>query len=436
MEDVISLAKRRGFIFQSSEIYGGINGFWDYGPLGVELRRNIKDYWWKEMISRRDDVVGVDTSIIAHPTTWRASGHIASFSDPMIDCKTCKGRFRADHIDTSACLLKPSKNPKSCGGELTEARAFNLMFKTYVGANEDTSSEAYLRPETCQSIFTQFKNVQITSRQKIPFGIAQIGKSFRNEITPRNFIFRSREFEQMEMEFFVKPNPEEMQKWYEYWKETRFKWYEGLGVRKENLRLREHEKDELAHYASGCVDVEYLFPFGWSELEGIANRGDYDLSQHAQFSGKDLSYFSQETNEKFLPGVIETSAGCDRTVLTVLCDAYHEDEVEGEKRVVMKFAPHIAPIKVAVLPLSKKLSEPAMQLEKDLRRHLMTDYDDAGSIGKRYRRQDEVGTPFCITVDFQTLEDQHVTIRHRDTLVQERVALSQVKNYVEDKVKI
>ena len=434
MENVISLAKRRGFIFQSSEIYGGINGFWDFGPLGVELRRNIKDYWWKSMVSWRDNVVGVDTSIIAHPTTWQASGHIDSFSDPMVDCKTCKGRFRADHLATSVCSQKPSKNPLSCGGELTEARAFNLMFKTFVGANQETGSEAYLRPETCQSIFTQFKNVQITSRQKVPFGIAQIGKSFRNEITPRNFIFRSREFEQMEMEFFVKPDEAELTKWYDYWREARFQWYQGLGVRPENLRLREHAKDELAHYASACVDVEYLFPFGWSELEGIANRGSYDLSQHAKFSGKDLSYFSQETNEKFVPGVIETSAGCDRTVLTVMCDAYHEDEVEGEKRVVMRFAPHIAPIKVAVLPLSKKLNETAEKLEKDLRRTLRTEYDDSGSIGKRYRRQDEVGTPFCVTVDFESVDDHKVTIRDRDTLKQERIDMSHVQSYVAERL--
>ncbi len=433
MEEIISVAKRRGFIFQSSEIYGGINGFWDFGPLGVELRRNVKDFWWREMVGLRDDVVGVDTSIIAHPTTWKASGHIDSFSDPMVDCKTCKGRFRADHLATSTCLQKPSKNPLSCGGELTEARAFNLMFKTFVGANEDTSSVAYLRPETCQSIFTQFKNVVTTSRQKVPFGIAQIGKSFRNEITPRNFIFRSREFEQMEMEFFVKPDPNELQKWYEYWREMRFNWYGKLGIRKENLRLREHEKDELAHYASGCVDVEYQFPFGWSELEGIANRGNYDLSQHAKFSGKDLSYFAQETNEKFVPGVIETSAGCDRTVLTVLVDAYHEDEVEGEKRTVLKFAPHVAPIKIAVLPLSKKLNELAQKLEHDLRKSWRTEYDDAGSIGKRYRRQDEVGTPFCVTVDFDSENDSQVTVRHRDTLAQERIAMTQLKAYFAEK---
>jgi glycyl-tRNA synthetase len=433
MEDIVSLAKRRGFIFQSSEIYGGINGFWDFGPLGVELRQNVKKFWWRSMVDLRDDVVGVDTSIIAHPETWKASGHLECFSDPMVDCKTCKGRFRADHLDTSTCLHKPSKSPRECGGELTEARAFNLMFKTFVGANQDSSSEAYLRPETCQSIFTQFKNVITTSRQKIPFGIAQIGKSFRNEITPRNFIFRSREFEQMEMEFFVKPDPAVQEEWYQYWRKARAQWYADLGIRSENLRLREHDKDELAHYASGCVDVEYKFPFGWSELEGIANRGNYDLSQHIKFSKKDLSYFNQETNEKFVPAVIETSAGCDRTLLTVLCDAYHVDTIEGEERTVLRFAPHIAPIKLAVLPLSKKIGEVAHKIENDLRKYIKTDFDDAGSIGKRYRRQDEVGTPFCLTYDFESETDQSVTIRDRDTLKQERVAISQIKSFLVNK---
>lgn len=426
MEEIVSLAKRRGFIFQSSEIYGGINGFWDFGPVGVELRNNVKKFWWHNMVDLRDDVVGVDTSIIAHPDTWKASGHLDCFSDPMVDCKECKSRFRADHVEGDKC-------PK-CGGELTEAREFNLMFKTYVGASQDSSSEAYLRPETCQSIFTQFKNVQVTSRQKIPFGIAQIGKSFRNEITPRNFIFRSREFEQMEMEFFIKPDPAIQNEWYEYWRDTRFQWYQDLGVQKENLRLREHDKDELAHYASGCVDVEYQFPFGWSELEGIANRGNYDLSQHIKFSKKDLSYFDQGANEKYVPAVIETSAGCDRTLLTVLCDAFQKDEIGGEERTVLKFAPHIAPIKVGVLPLSKKLNESAQKLEKDLRKHFRTDYDDAGSIGKRYRRQDEIGTPFCLTFDFDSLEDGKVTVRDRDTTNQERVAVDSLVGYLSERI--
>lgn len=430
MEEIVSLAKRRGFIFQSSEIYGGINGFWDFGPLGVELRQNVKKFWWRSMVDLRDDVVGVDTSIIAHPETWKASGHLDCFSDPMVDCKTCKGRFRADHVDSSQCLNKPSKSPRECGGELTEAKSFNLMFKTFVGASEDSSSVAYLRPETCQSIFTQFKNVQITSRQKVPFGIAQIGKSFRNEITPRNFIFRSREFEQMEMEFFIKPEAAIQQEWYEYWRAARFQWYQDLGIKKDKIRLREHAKDELAHYAVGCVDVEYEFPFGWSELEGIANRGNYDLTQHMTFSKKDLSYFNQEANEKFVPAVIETSAGCDRTLLTVLCDAFHQDQVEGETRTVLRFAPHIAPIKIAILPLSKKIGEPVKKLEQDLRKFFKTDYDDAGSIGKRYRRQDEIGTPFCLTYDFDSETDKKVTIRFRDTLKQERIEISRVREFL------
>jgi len=432
MDDIVSLAKRRGFIFQSSEIYGGINGFWDFGPLGVELRNNVKRFWWRAMVDLRDDVVGVDTSIIAHPETWRASGHVNSFSDPMIDCKTCKGRFRADHLETSQCLQKPSKNPQQCGGELTEARAFNLMFHTFVGANQDSASEAFLRPETCQSIFTQFKNVATTSRQKVPFGIGQIGKSFRNEITPRNFIFRSREFEQMEMEFFIKPDPVEQQKWYEYWVAFRYQWYQDLGIRKEKLRLREHAADELAHYAKGCTDVEYEFPFGWSELEGIANRSNYDLTQHMTFSKKDLSYFDQANNEKYVPAVIETSAGCDRTLLTVLCDAYHVDEVEGEARTVLRIAPEIAPFKVAILPLSKKLNEKAESLAKDLRKRVKLDFDDAGSIGKRYRRQDEVGTPFCVTYDFESETDGKVTVRERDTTKQERIAVTEIINYLVD----
>jgi glycyl-tRNA synthetase len=434
MENIVSLAKRRGFIFQSSEIYGGINGFWDYGPMGVMLKNNIKKFWWQTMVSLRDDVVGVDTTIVAHPETWKASGHLASFSDPMVDCRICKGRFRADQLDKDPKTGKAVCGTKGCKSDLTDARPFNLMFKTFVGANEDTSSEAYLRPETCQSIFTQFKNVLTTSRQKVPFGIAQIGKAFRNEITPRNFIFRSREFEQMEMEFFVKPGAVQKE-WYEYWKKLRYQWYLDLGIRRENLHQRDHAKDELAHYAKGCVDVEYDFPFGRSELEGIADRGNYDLSQHMQFSKKDLSYFDQESSEKFVPAVIETSAGCDRTLLTVLCDAYHEDEVDGEKRVVMKFAPHIAPIQIGILPLSKKLSEPAKKVEKELRKYWTTDYDDAGSIGKRYRRQDEVGTPFCLTYDFDSETDHKVTVRDRDSTKQDRVAITNLRNYFEEKIR-
>jgi len=441
MEKLVSLAKRRGFIFQSSEIYGGINGFWDYGPVGVELRNNIKNFWWERMVRLRDDVVGVDTSIIAHPQTWVASGHVASFSDPMVDCKTCKGRFRADHIETLPCGQKPSLTVQTCAvdhkgpGELTETRQFNLMFETYVGAIRDENSKAYLRPETCQSIFTQFKNVQIVSRQKIPFGIAQIGKSFRNEITPRNFIFRSREFEQMEMEFFIRPdNDAEAEKWYQYWVDYRFQWFLDLGINPDKLRKRPHSKDELAHYAKGCVDIEYEFPFGVAELEGIANRGNYDLSQHIKESGKDLSYFDEATKEKFVPAVVETSLGVDRTLLTVFADAYAEDVVEGEERTVMRFAPRIAPFKVAVFPLSRKLSEPAMRLEKELRKRYASDYDDVGSIGKRYRRHDEIGTPFAVTYDFQSEEDKQVTVRDRDSTKQERISIDQLENYLKDRL--
>lgn len=442
MEKLVSLAKRRGFIFQSSEIYGGINGFWDYGPVGVELRNNIKNFWWQRMVRLRDDVVGVDTSIICHPQTWVASGHVASFSDPMVDCKTCKGRFRADHIESIPCPQKPSLTVQTCAkdhkgpGELTEVRQFNLMFETFVGALRDDSSRAYLRPETCQSIFTQFKNVQIVSRQKIPFGIAQIGKSFRNEITPRNFIFRSREFEQMEMEFFVKPEEAEMQKWYEFWVAERFQWFLDLGIKPEKLRKRVHAQDELAHYAKGCTDVEYEFPFGFSELEGIANRSNYDLSQHIKTSGKDLSYFDDETKEKYIPAVVESSLGVDRTLLTVLADAFAEDEVEGETRIVMRFSPTVAPVKVAVFPLSRKLADPAMKLEKALRKNYVTDYDDVGSIGKRYRRHDEIGTPLALTYDFQSEEDKQVTVRDRDSTKQERISIDQVENYLKDHLKL
>ncbi|MBX7148598.1 glycine--tRNA ligase [bacterium] len=435
MEEIVSLAKRRGFVFQSSEIYGGINGFWDFGPIGVRLRKNVKDSWWNAMVNFRNDVVGVDTSIIAHPTTWKASGHVDSFSDPMVDCKKCKGRFRADQLADQPCPERPSKKVGECGGELTEARAFNLMFQTYVGANQEAASIAYLRPETCQSIFTQFKNVLTTSRQKVPFGIAQIGKSFRNEITPRNFIFRSREFEQMEMEFFIKPGPGEDTKWYEYWKNERMNWFLSLGVKKEKLRFREHEKDELAHYAKGCVDVEYEFPMGFSELEGIANRGAYDLTQHMTHSKKDFNIFDEATKERYVPAVIECSAGVDRTLLTVLCDAFDKDTVGGEERIVLRFAPHMAPYTLGVFPLSGKLSEPAMKLEQDLRKKFATEYDDSGSIGKRYRRHDEIGTPFCATYDFESETDKCVTIRERDTTKQERISIDKIEQFLNDKLK-
>ncbi len=432
MDKVISLAKRRGFIFPSSEIYGGITGFWDYGPVGVELKKKVKDSWWWDVVQKRDDVVGVDTSIIAHPQTWVASGHVSHFSDPMVDCKKCKHRFRADDMQGDG------KSCPECGGELTAPRQFNLMFKTFVGPVEESGSVAYLRPETCQSIFTQFKTVQTTSRLKVPFGIAQTGKSFRNEITPKNFIFRSREFEQMEMEFFVKPD--DSTRWYEFWVAERLKWFESLGIHKENLRLRPHEKDELAHYAKGCTDIEYKFPWNWGELEGIADRGNYDLTQHMKTSGKDLSYFDEETKEKFLPGVVECSVGVDRTFLIMLIDAYAEEDAptaeEGEKdkRVVLRIHPKMAPFTAAVFPLSKKLAEPVHKLEHDLRQQFATDYDEVGSIGKRYRRHDEVGTPFCITYDFESQADQKATIRHRDSMKQERVALTQVAAYIREQL--
>lgn len=428
MERIVNLCKRRGFVFQSSEIYDGLAGFWDYGPLGTALRKNIKDFWWQRVVNERLDVVGVDTSIIAHPRTWVASGHVNSFSDPMVDCTKCKQRFRADHLEPN------TKNCPSCKGELTEPRQFNLMFQTHVGAMQDSSSVAYLRPETCQSIFTEFRNVQTVSRLRPPFGIAQIGKSFRNEINPRNFIFRSREFEQMEVEFFVYPEESEMNTWFEKWQIERLKWFVDLGVSREKLRIRPHAEDELAHYAKGCVDVEYLFPFGWSELEGIANRSNYDLTQHMTVSGKDLQVFDPERNEKYTPAVVECSVGVDRTFLTVLADAYAEEEVKGEMRTVLRLASHIAPVKAAVLPLSKQLSEASLALVHDLKKHMVCDYDDAGSIGKRYRRHDEVGTPFCVTYDFDSATDQKVTVRHRDTMAQERIALDQLVTYLRERV--
>lgn len=429
MENLVSLCKRRGFVFQSSEIYGGINGFWDYGPLGIELRRNIRESWWNRMVDSRDDIVGQDASIVCAPQVWQASGHIDHFSDPMVDCKECKRRFRADH-------LEDKKKCAECGGELTEAKQFNLMFKTFVGASEDSTSVAYLRPETCQPIFANFKNIQTVSRLKVPFGIAQTGKAFRNEITPRNFIFRSREFEQMEMEFFI--HPSENKKWFEYWVNDRLNWFKDLGINPEKLRIRPHEKDELAHYANGCSDVEYEFYFGWQELEGIADRSNYDLSQHIKHSGKDLSYFDEATKEKFVPAVIETSVGLDRTFLVLLTDAYEEEKIvedgKEESRIVLRLSPKVAPITAAVFPLSKKISEPAEKLEKDLRKHFRTEIDTSGSIGKRYRRYDEIGTPFAITYDFDSEQDQCVTVRSRDSMKQERIAISQLRTYLESQI--
>ncbi len=418
MDKIVSLCKRRGFVFPSSEIYGGLASCWDYGPMGVELKRNVRDAWWKAVVHERDDVVGLDTSIMMHPRVWEASGHVDGFADPMVDCKSCRLRWRADELEKQVC--------PGCGGALTEPRMFNLMFKTFMGAVEDQASTVYLRPETAQGIFVNFENVITTSRKKLPFGIAQIGKSFRNEITTGNFIFRTREFEQLELEYFVKPGTDE--KWFDYWVQERLDWYVRLGIRKENLRLREHEKGELAHYARACSDIDYLFPMGWSELEGIANRGDFDLTQHAKASGKEFLYFDAEANEKHVPYVIEPSAGVDRSFLAFLIDAYDEEDVKGEKRTVMHLHPALAPIKVAILPLSRneRLTPLAKSVYRQLCSIFVTDYDDSQSIGRRYRRQDEIGTPFCVTIDFESLEDKQVTIRDRDSLAQIRVPIEEL----------
>ena len=425
MDKIVSLCKRRGIIFQNSEIYGGIGNTWDYGPLGVEFKRNVKDAWWKSVVYERDDMEGLDAAILMNPATWKASGHLESFTDPLVDCKKCKHRFKLDDID--------GKNCPDCGGELTEARSFNLMFKTFVGPVEDDASVTYLRPETAQGIFVNFLNVQKMMRRKIPFGIAQIGKSFRNEITPGNFIFRTREFEQMEIEYFVKPGTDE--ECFERWVEERFNWYLDLGIKKENLRLREHESDELAHYAKSCIDIEYLFPMGWSELEGIANRGDFDLRQHSEHSGKELSYFDEATKEKYIPYVIEPSAGADRATLAFLIDAYREEKVRNEKRVVLALQNRLAPIKVALLPLLRNRSdivETALSIAGDLRSEFKTVYDDTASIGRLYRRQDEIGTPYCVTVDVQSMDDHQVTVRERDSMRQVRVPIEGVKAYLKD----
>jgi glycyl-tRNA synthetase len=413
MEKVVNLCKRRGFVFPGSEIYGGLGASLDYGPLGVELKRNVKEAWWRSVVTGRDDVVGVDCAIIMHPRVWEASGHLEGFSDPLVDCKSCKQRFRADHVAGPKC--------PACGGELTEARQFNLMFKTFVGPVEGTAHVAYLRPETAQGIFVNFRNVLETSRLKLPFGIAQIGKSFRNEITPGNFLFRTREFEQMEIEYFVRPGEDDQ--WFEHWRDERLRWYVDLGLASERLRLRPHGADELAHYAKGCADIEYQFPFGWSELEGVANRTDFDLKRHAEYSGKDLTYFDEERRERYLPYVIEPSAGADRSTLAFLVDAFDEDEADGEARVVLRLHPRLAPYKAAVFPLLRKDGQPerARKIYDDLRRHFAADYDQAGSIGRRYRRQDEVGTPYGITVDHDTMRDGTVTLRDRDTMTQVRV---------------
>jgi glycyl-tRNA synthetase len=421
MDRVVNLAKRRGLVFPSSEVYGGFRSTWDYGPLGVLLKRNVKDAWWRSMVQLRDDVVGLDSAILMAPKVWEASGHVATFTDPLVDCRNCKERFRADQLpESGAC--------PNCGAKesFTEARQFNLMFKTFVGPVEDDASVAYLRPETAQGIFVNFLNVQTTTRKKPPFGIAQVGKSFRNEITPGNFVFRTREFEQMEMEFFVPP--EDGAQWYEYWCQERYRWYTELGIPDDKLRLRPHEESELSHYSAGTSDVEFMYPWGWGELEGIANRTDFDLSQHSKFSGQDLSYYDQEHDRRYLPHVIEPAAGADRATLAFLLAAYDEEDVPNgkggtEKRTVLHLHPRLAPIKVAVLPLSKneQLVPLADEVASLLRTEMMIDVDVAGSIGRRYRRQDEVGTPLCVTIDFDTLDDRAVTIRDRDTMTQQRV---------------
>ncbi len=425
MDKLVSLCKRRGFIFQSSEVYGGLNGCWDYGPLGVELLRNIKDSWWKAM-TYREDVEGIDASILMHPRVWEASGHVDGFTDPMIDCRSCKARFRDDTL--TEAQLEAGQCP-NCGNKevLTEPRAFNLMFKTFVGPLEDDSARAFLRPETAQGIYVNFLNVQTAMRHKLPFGIAQIGKAFRNEINTKNFLFRTREFEQMEMQYFVRPGTED--EWFEYWREERWNWFAGIGLPESKMSWHEHQGDELAHYARAAFDIQYAFPFGEGEIEGIHNRGDFDLGRHEEFSGKSLRFFDDQTREKILPSVIETSIGASRTCMACLVHAYHEEEVDGDKRVVMRFHPRVAPLKVAVLPLVKRDNMPdiARKIVADLRSSLPVFYDEGGAIGRRYRRMDEVGTPYCVTVDSETLENDTVTVRERDSMDQSRVAIDALK---------
>ncbi len=454
MDKVVALCKRRGFVFPGSEIYGGLANTWDYGPYGAQLKKNIKDFWWKTFVDGREDIVGLDSAILMNPKIWEASGHISSFSDPLMDCKKCKERVRGDKLieenlgieqavgkslkEISEIIKKNKiKCPKCGSSDFTEARSFNLMFKTHQGVLEESTSAVYLRPETAQGIFVNFKNLLQTSRKKLPFGVGQIGKAFRNEITPGNFTYRTREFEQMEIEYFVSPkDKKEIKKMFDEWKKISFDWFLDLGIKKENLRYREHEKEELSHYSSMTFDVEYKFPFGWGELMGIAYRGDFDLTQHQKFSGKDLQYQDPYTNEKFIPHVIEPSFGTDRTVLITLLDAYAEDEIDKEPRTVMRFDPKIAPVKAAIFPLinKEKLPEIAKSIFNDLKSDLSVEYDDSGAIGKRYRRQDEIGTPFCITVDFDSLKDKTVTLRDRDTTKQKRVKIAELKDLVKKAV--
>lgn len=432
LEKIVSLCKRRGFIFQSSEIYGGLNGAYDYGPLGVELKNNIRDIWWKEMTRMHDDIVGLDSSILMHPRVWEASGHVQNFSDPMVDCKQCKARFRTDQIDlTAAC--------PNCGTKesFTEPREFNLMFSTHIGAASDASSKIYLRPETAQGIYVDFKNVVSSSRVKIPFGIAQVGKSFRNEITTKHFIFRSCEFEQMEMQWFCAPGTDE--DWFAYWKEQRMGFYERIGIRPSHLRWHQHGADELAFYAKDAYDIQYLFPMGWQELEGVHNRTDYDLTQHQTFSGKEMNYLDPVSGERYIPFVVETSAGLTRNVLMALSDAYEEETLDGgDVRTVLRFHPLIAPVTVAVLPLVKKdgIAELAKELEIQLRDEFATFYDESGAIGRRYRRMDEIGTPYCVTIDYQTKEDRSVTLRHRDSMEQVRLPIDDLVSAIKEATKV
>ena len=437
METLVSLCKRRGFIFPSSEIYGGFESTWDYGPLGTELKQNVKRAWWKAMVQERDDMVGLDSSILMSPRVWEASGHTSHFTDALVECQNCKRRFRAEELsdhDSDDEQQSAAGACPDCGGRLTEARQFNTMFKTFVGPVEEEASIAYLRPETAQGIFVNFENVLTTTRRKLPFGIAQQGKSFRNEITTGNFIFRTREFEQMEMEYFVKPGTDD--EWYDYWRQERLNWFVRFGARREHLRLREYAPEELAHYSVGTTDIEFLFPMGWDELEGIAKRTDYDLKRHAEASGRRLDFFDEESGEHFVPYVVEPAVGVDRCVLVFLLDAYHEEEVRGERRAFLRLHPALAPIKVAVLPLSRneKLVPTSRQVWDLLRPHFMTQFDDAQSIGRRYRRQDEIGTPLCVTVDFDTLDDKAVTIRERDSMEQVRVPIANLMEALRERL--
>jgi glycyl-tRNA synthetase len=441
MEKIVALCKRRGFIFPSSEIYGGVGSTYDYGHYGVLLKSNVKNEWWRAMLSERDDIVAIDSAILQHPRVWEASGHLAGFTDPLVDCRTCHQRFRADHLGELSCGRKPSRHPgeaEECS--LTDPRDFNLMFETTIGPVKESGATVYLRPETAQGIFINFKNVLQFSRKKPPFGIAQVGKSFRNEITPGNFIFRTREFEQMEMEFFVPP--EQAQAWFEHWLNARERWYIELGIRPDHLRLRAHGPAELSHYSAATSDVEYLFPIGWSELEGIANRGDFDLSRHAQASGEKLEYFDQASGERYVPHVIEPAAGADRATLAFLVDAYDEEFVEregageGEKRTVLRLHPRLAPVKAAVLPLVGKDGQPelAREVHRAVRAQVQAEYDEGGAIGRRYRRQDEIGTPFCLTIDHQSVEDRTLTLRDRDSLAQQRLPIEGIGEEIDKRI--